>query len=89
MNELNKCSIHTHTNLWRYVLSACGFGFASEWWSVEQNGIRVAQVFLIGIFVLILNRYAHNLHFVRKIRFKLNGLQILIMNCVYLRFVLE
>lgn len=44
MNELNKCRIQTHNNIWRTAISACGFGFATEWWSVEQDGIRVAQV---------------------------------------------
>lgn len=44
MDELSKCEIHAHSNLWRQMLSACGFVFASDWWSVQSEGFRVAQI---------------------------------------------
>lgn len=43
MDELSKCEIKSHSNIWRKMLSACGFVFASEWWSVQSDGFRVAQ----------------------------------------------
>ncbi|KAI3411962.1 hypothetical protein GPALN_002017 [Globodera pallida] len=44
MDELNKCEIQANSNVWRQVLSACGFVFAAEWWTVQSEGIRIAQV---------------------------------------------
>uniref|UniRef100_A0A914IA80 Uncharacterized protein n=1 Tax=Globodera rostochiensis TaxID=31243 RepID=A0A914IA80_GLORO len=44
MDELNKCEIQANSNVWRQVLSACGFVFAAEWWTVQSEGIRIAQI---------------------------------------------
>lgn len=44
MDELSKCDIQAHSNIWRQLLSACGFVFAAEWWSVQSEGLRVAQI---------------------------------------------
>nr|CAD2189992.1 unnamed protein product [Meloidogyne enterolobii] len=45
MDELNKCEVEAHSNVWRQMLSACGFVFAAEWWSIQNEGLRVAEIF--------------------------------------------
>jgi hypothetical protein len=44
MDDTNKCHISSHTSLWRQVLSGCGITFVPQWWSVEKDGYRIAQI---------------------------------------------
>ncbi|KAH7729369.1 Protein R05G6.1 [Aphelenchoides avenae] len=44
MDESHKCTVNSHSNFWRHLLSTCGMTFAPEWWSFEREGVRIGQV---------------------------------------------
>lgn len=43
MDESHKCTVNSHSNFWRHLLSTCGLTFVPEWWSFEREGVRIGQ----------------------------------------------
>ena len=75
MDELNKCEVEAHSNVWRQMLSACGFVFAAEWWSIQNEGLRVAEVIKNTkiFFEKKYFRFFRRKQFVKRIRCVWNG----------------